>query len=508
MMARHHRPRVYTLIVGYVALALAWMAFAGWVMPALLTAEHPGRTVAAVKHYIDSFFSAFLPRDAVGRWRLVAGEVLIAILLHLTIVLILRRYDSRAGQERSPTENRADRHTSVWLTIISLVFLAVTVISGPIHDYRYFLNMWYEVEQGHNPWFLVVGSNGQVPLNAYGPLFNLLTGVYWVNSLAPKLLFAYSYILFSIREIKGFTATHRPSATSLAMLTVLFWNPFPWVEIAIRGHFDILVALLCLGAIQAWATGRDFISGTCLALGVLLKFLPVVLLPFLALDRGRIRPRFLFASIAVIALGLGLGYLVWGPTMFSPLTFVATRRSNFLSIFYFLRSRYSPIAHFMNYNNVDRLAPVILFVALLRAWSWYRIRHPDIEAACVIAAVVTAIFYHPGFPQYHMVPFVLGASWTVRHWGVLRDRPARIVAVAGYLGWLAVVDSYYAFIDDNCVGGFWDFVQAFAGLPTFLFGCAFLAAVVLSAAPASPGVVLQSGNGEKNEAEAGVDPIV
>ena len=27
-----------------------------------------------------------------------------------------------------------------------------------------------------------------------------------------------------------------------------FWNPFPWVEVAIRGHFDILAGLACVAA--------------------------------------------------------------------------------------------------------------------------------------------------------------------------------------------------------------------------------------------------------------------
>ncbi len=244
------------------------------------------------------------------------------------------------------------------------MFLAVTLISGPVHDYHYFLNMWYEVAQGHDPWFVVVGSNGVVPLNAYGPLFNLLTGIYEVNPLAPKLLFAYAYILFAVREIKGFASIHRPSVTSLAVLTALFWNPFPWVEIAIRGHFDILVALLCLGAIRARVRGRDFVSAICLALGVLLKFLPIVFLPFLAIDRGRIRPRLLATAIVAIGLGMGLSYFVWGPTTFSPLTFAANRRSNCLSIFFFLRGYYSPLRWYLNYANLDRLAPIVLFVAL------------------------------------------------------------------------------------------------------------------------------------------------
>lgn len=507
MLARHDRPRVYFLLIGYIALALAWLVFAGWFVPPLLIDEHPTRIVSAVTRYIRSFPSPFLARDIVGRWRQVTGMVLIAIFLHLTIVLLLRRFDRRASAGQTEAERAAGRRTSLWLAVLALGFLAVTVVFGPVHDYYYFLNMWYEVEQGHDPWFLVAGANGVVPLNAYGPLFNLLTGPFWVNPLAPKLLFAYAYILFAIGEIKCFTASHRPSAWSLAILTALFWNPFPWIEIAIRGHFDILVALLCLGAIRARVTGRDCVSGICLALGVLLKFLPVVLLPFLALDRGRIRPRFVVTALGAIALGLGLSYWLWGATMFSPLTFAATRKSNFLSIFYFLRGRFSPLNLFLAFTNCDKLAPFVLFVALLRAWQWYRTGQRGIEHACVVAVVVTAIFYHTGFPQYHMVPFVLGLSWALRYWELLRDRPARIIAVASYFGWLAVFEFYYLFVNDDSVAAYWFVVQEIVGLPMFLIGCAFLAAVVLTATePAGRGVAVQPGSAEGDVVAARAGP--
>ena len=81
------------------------------------------------------------------------------------------------------------------------------------------------------------------------------------------------------------------------------------------------------------------VSGTCLALGVLLEYFPIVLLPFLALDRGRIRPRFL--AVAVSSSRSACGQLSeWGPTIFAPLTFAATRASNVTSIFYFLRGHF------------------------------------------------------------------------------------------------------------------------------------------------------------------------
>ena len=371
------------------------------------------------------------------------------------------------------------------LLVISFAFLTVTVFCGSVHDYFLYLHMWYEVRQGHDPWFLVVSRNGIVPLNAYGPLFNLLAGLAWINPLAPKLLFAYAYILFALWLIKDFMATGPARTVALIMLLALFWNPFPWVEIAIRGHFDVLVGLLCLGAIVARMRGRDVVSGVCLASGVLLKYLPVVLVPFLALDRGRIRPRFLFAAVSAIALGMALSCRVWGLSTLSPLTLAATRRSTTLSIFRFIRGQYSPLRWLNSPPNVDHVAPLILFLALLRAWSWYRVRQPDLETAGVVAVTTAVLFYHTGFPQYQMVPFMLGTYWALRHWDNLRGHRARIAGVASYFGWLAAFDLYYAFVFEEGPANYWSIARETVGLPSFVFGCAFLAAVIRSSAPKS-----------------------
>jgi Glycosyltransferase family 87 len=501
-MALDDRRRLHSLVALYAAVTVGWSAFTVWVAPPLLLADHPGSTVADVKRYLHDINSPFIARDTVGRWREFAGAVLIAIALHMTIVLMLQRFDRRAAEERSTNDVRADHHISLLLSIISLVFLAVTVAWGPIHDYFFYLQMWYEVRQGHDPWFAVTGHNGIVPLNAYGPLFNLLAALAWIFPLAPKLVFAYAYILFSVWQIKGFTTSRRPTGITMVMLTALFWNPFPWIEIAIRGHFDILVALFCLGAIRAWTRGHDFRSGISLGLGVLLKFFPVVLLPFLALDRGRLRPRFLIVALATIAPGLGLSCAFWGSSTLSPLRFAAIRRSNCLSIFCYLRGQYSLLRYFMYDPNLDAMAPIILFVALLRAWSWYRLRHPDIEAAGVVAVTTTTLFYHSGFPQYHMVPFALGASWAVRYWEVIRGLPARPFAIACYFGWLAAFDCYYFAIADGD-SFYWQYVEGLIGLPTFVFGCAFLTAVVMSARREGPGVICGPESGGADAGGAG-----
>ena len=477
----HFRFRWKSLIATYSALGIGWAAFARWVVAPLLLEEDPGRIVSALQRFIRNPPAPFVTQGIPARWGEFSVAVLIALAIHLAIVLVLRGSDFGHIDVSGSRELRAGRPTRLLLGGASLVFLAVAVVTGPCQDYFLYLQMWSAVRLGHDPWFIVPGSFGLVPLNAYGPLFNLLAGLAWVNPLAPKLLFAGAYLLFAISQTRWFMAGRPTSGLAVVALTALFWNPFPWVEIAIHGHFDILVGLACLGAIRAWDRRCDTLAGVSLATGVLLKYIPIVLVPFLALDRGRIRYRFLLAVFAAIGLGMGLSIAWWGRSTLLPLTFAATRRSTTLSIFRYIRGPYSPLVWLWGASNYDHLAAPLMFLALLRAWSWYRVRRPDIQTAAVVAVAAMLLFYQNGFPQYQMVTFVLGSSWVVRHWESIKGRAVRVALVACYFGWLAAFDLYYAFIDETRGDLYWDCAQAWVGLPAFLVGCGFLAGLVWSA---------------------------
>jgi hypothetical protein len=485
---RPARARLYTWVALDAAFALGWAGFARWIVPPLLVAEHPGRLIQALKQYLMPPPVLFLNQDLFGRWREFSEAVLFAVALHLTIVVMLSRSDRRAAGEGLARDDRAAGRTNLALNLLAAAFLAVTVLSGTFQDYYFYLEMWYHVRHGQDPWFLVFGEDGGAPLNAYGPLFNPLAGLAWINPLAPKLLFAFAYLLFATSAIKGFLAGHPPSGLRTLGLTVLFWNPFPWVEVAFYGHFDLLVGLACLGAVRAWDRGRDVAAGLCLAAGVLLKYLPIVLLPFLAFDpdRVRLRPRFLAAAFVSIVAGLALSTWIWGPSTFLPLKLAATRDARTLSIFRFLRGPYSPFPQIGLIIKVNDLSSLSQLLGLAWTWSWWRARKPDVEATAVVAVLVTVLLYRVGYPQYQVVPFVLASAWAVRHWDRLRNRTALAVAMAAYFGWLAAFDVYYVPAEEWHMGLAWHHVREVVGLPTFLLGCAFLAAAVRAATPQVP----------------------
>ena len=479
------RNRLFACLALYSALGLAWAAFARWVVPPMLVAEHPGPFIEALKRLLHVPPVVFLCHDLLGRWRELSGAVLIAIALHLTIVIIL------GWRERASTAAESSRRMDLVLGLLAAAFLAVAAITPTRQDYYFYLQIWYQVRTGVDPWFIVAGGNGLAPLNAYGPLFNPMARLAWLNPVAPRLLFSYAYILFAIRMTRGFADARPASAMRTAGLLALFWNPFPWVEVAFYGHFDLLIGLACLGTGRALARGWDIRAGLCLAGGVLLKYLPIVLLPFLAIDRdrGRLRTRFLAVSLATIAVGLTECWLIWGSSMFLPLKLAATRHESTFSIFRFLNSPHSPLYRFGISMNFAELSTPVLLSALGITWWWCRDRKPDLETTAVVVILVLLLFYRVGYPRYQMVLFVLSAAWLLAKWEHFRHRTALVAAMVLYWTWITACDVAYMLEEACDVFVNWEAIEYSAGGPTFVVGLVLLACVVCAAPREVPAVV-------------------
>jgi hypothetical protein len=79
------------------------------------------------------------------------------------------------------------------------------------------------------------------------------------------------------------------------------------------GHNDAWVALLVVGALAAGATGRRQLAGVCWALGALVKWVPLVLLPLRALEARASGRRVGHAGFAIAAaLVAGIAFARYG----------------------------------------------------------------------------------------------------------------------------------------------------------------------------------------------------
>jgi hypothetical protein len=448
-------------------MCLGWGGFAHCVAPKIIAAvyDEPNLSIfnwafqdrgsLPLQHYLD-------------RWNVIAVAALLAAVLHLAIVLFVYGTD-RAQRVRFFDARQAVSHANVPIVVFSAAFLALTVLSGAQGDYKGSIDQWLAVLGGANPW----DQDQVLPFghNAYGPLFNVLAPLVWINPLANKLLFAFSYLAYVVWLIKVFAPRRGLFALSWPWLGLWLLNPFPWEQIAYFGYFDVLVSLACVAAVHNLLGNKDGVSGICLGLGILLKYMPIVILPFLVFSGRRFHIRLLGFCIGVVILGLLISVLIWGTSTFFPLTFAATRRP-FWSIYVVLTSTHSPLRTFLDSSNVDWLEKSLLLTAGLGMFTWCMLRQIEPVLSSALAILVTLLFYRVGHANYQMVLFSLILYWTASNWAQFKHHSVLTTLLGGYFGFLTIANLAFWWVN----GYFHS--EAVVALLKFLLGCALFVGLV------------------------------
>ena len=358
------------------------------------------------------------------------------------------------------------------LILLSGCISSIAILTGFQHDYRAYVQQWFVILEGDDPW----NPATKIPTNAYGPLFNALALFYAIHPLAPKLLFCIAWLGASAWLIKVLGKRYRKEPlTMLAGLLFLFINPFFLVTIAEQGLFDILPAICILSAIVL-RTRRHFLSsGLVLGMGVLFKYYPIVLLPFIVIDRRRLQLSSLLSCIGVVSSGFIISFFIWGMSTFSPIFFAGERGSKLISIFRFLRGRLSPFYLLTDHPNLDKYSiyAMVLFIALVIFLTWFR--NIETSLAGIIGMLTALTFYKVGHPQFYTCLFLMMPFWYAT--SVLPEtRKLRILLPSGILLiWIAILQLAYS-ISANTIGfGFsetpWSHLRHIIGLPSFLLAC-------------------------------------
>lgn len=220
-----------------------------------------------------------------------------------------------------------------YFAVYAIIFLSVALFVPVIGDYCPYVQQWRNIWDGIDPWlrddtqlvhhiswFHVCGQFFITAPNAYGPLFNVygLTSV--IFPTLPRVigcaLFLYIawIVANAIRERKD-----RPPATRFWLYVGLLANIFTFALVAVVGGNDVYIAFFVCLALIALRKDHKGIAGAALGLGALVKFYPLYLVPFLALDRRRLRVRLVAVAAAVFCAGMLLAYSKWGALIFKPL---------------------------------------------------------------------------------------------------------------------------------------------------------------------------------------------
>src|SRR5262249_24731561 len=152
---------------------------------------------------------------------------------------------------------------------------------------------------------------------------------------------------------------------------------------------------------------RDAVSGIYLAVGVLLKYMPIVILPFFVFSERRFHFRLLSFCLGGVIVGLAVSTLIWGPSTFLPLALAALRQPAW-SIYDVLASTHSPLRLFWeppNSNFFDWLEKPFLVTAGLAVFLWCVLRRIGPALSATLAILVTLLLHRTGQFNYQMVPF-------------------------------------------------------------------------------------------------------
>jgi Glycosyltransferase family 87 len=449
------------LTATYAIICLLWVGFAHWVAPKIIVAAYEEGNLSI----LNWVFQGRLPVERyLNRWSVIAAAALLAAVLHLIIVLFIYSIDRK---HRGAFLDAAS-HDNTALVVFSAAFLALAVVGGAQGDYKDYLLEWKAVLAG-DPW-------RPYGLNAYGPLFNVLAPLAWLNPLANKLLFALAYLLYIIWLIKDFAPRQGFVALSRPWVGLWLLNPFPWEQIAWFGYFDVLVALACVAAVHSLVTSKDGASGTYLALGILLKYMPIVILPFLVFSKRLFHFRLLTFCVGVVILGLIVSVLAWGTSTFLPLRFAATRAPKW-SIYTVLASTHSPLQSFLDSPNVDWLEKPLLLIAGLAMFTWCILRQIEAALSSALAILVTLLFYRIGYANYQMVLFLLISYWVVSDQKKFKEPSVLAALLVGYFGFLAIVDFDFwsgLFLPTSIQSS----IKFLFVLIQFLLGCALLVGLI------------------------------
>ena len=475
----------YWLLVSLFAIFWALASAAVyWIIPSVIAAAYEGRSLSFLNNILSGRGSVSL-EAYLELWAQRSGAIPPAGILHMATICMIAffRKKHRDPNIESPISPSVG---DLALIFFAGAFLVLAALVGPRGDYFAYVREWVIVLEGGDPWSTTGNFNGFGPMfswqttdhfNAYGPLFNALAPVLWINPLANKVLFAFSYVAFLCWLILDIGARRGLSPVSWPVVSFWLLNPFVWVEIVYYAHLDVLLALACVVSVHGCLKRTEILSGISLATGILLKYIPIVILPFLVIRHLRARWQLLASCAATIFLGFSLSVWMWGTSTFAPMLFAASRAPNG-SVYDLLNQMFTPqtvpslpLRSELEAANTDFVPLFCLAITGLGIFGWCAAKRTEPALSAVLALLVTFLFYHVGYVNYEMILFLVASYWAVLEWNNIKRDVLVQGSLIAHFGVLAAIDI-------AIVLGF----VGYANYGTFFIALKFLTGLILLAA--------------------------
>jgi hypothetical protein len=253
-----------------------------------------------------------------------------------------------------------EQHLGAFFLFYSLLLLGLAICSPIVGDYCPYLQQWHNVYHGFDPWAISANPKEVVHIpwfnfcakyfflarNAYGPLFNVYGLTSIIYPTIPRAIGAVLFLIITWKIIKEIRAREDLDWKIRFWLYIgIFGNFFSFVFVGISGGNDVYIAFLICAAIIALYRGDPVLAGMAIGLGGLIKFYPLYLVPFMALDRRRLDIKFAAVAIATFIGGAILAYAEWHAAIFEPLFLNLDREATRSSVMYILLSSVQSFFH-------------------------------------------------------------------------------------------------------------------------------------------------------------------
>jgi hypothetical protein len=351
----------------------------------------------------------------------------------------------------------------------AVIFIAVALFGPVIGDYCPYVQQWRNIWDGLDPWLRddaqvvhhiswlnICGPFFISAPNAYGPLFN----VYGLTSILfptlPRLLGCILYLSIAWLIAEKIRARRELSPpTRVGLYVGLLANALSFALVAVIGSNDVYIAFFVCWALIALEQGRDGLAGAALGLGALVKFYPLYLVPFLAIDRGRLRIKFVGVAAVIFALGMALAYAKWGVLVFKPLTWNLGRNATRSSLIFIIDTVLQSAFHVS--VPASRTVLLCLIPAAAAALSAQYLLRLSSLTGFMIGYIIILTLNQIGYPEYYF-PLMLATFLYV----VDENPPADVNWALAVFVVAIVLDAAFFGVATNYMK------EAFSGLRVFL----------------------------------------
>ncbi len=249
---------------------------------------------------------------------------------------------------------------------------------------------------------------------AYPPVGQLfLRALVWIcpNPRTVRLAFALCDVLVMFLLAAWLSRVGRPSALCLVHALC----PLSIVEFCVEGHNDSLGIAILLGALCLWSIGRIRLAGAALGAAVSCKFLPILVLPWLARrDRRVVLPCLGVFVLSYLPFWPGFDRV---PQLLEGLRQYGTRWRSNESLFWFLAEATRIAQHWfadagvtgwlveLHAQRVSKI-PLALVMVVFFAVIYRRVRNP---AHAFVALLLVVFSFTPTLHPWYVgwiVPFL------------------------------------------------------------------------------------------------------